>query len=80
MARLLVAGTSASRFFVLLAAVRGLKGMMGKVDFHTQKIHPGFLHGFDKQCTAVQIRNSPVFQQFDFCLVFRYSLLSWSTK
>ena len=42
-------GTSASRLFVLLAAVPGLKGMVAKVDFHTKKTHPGFRHGFDKQ-------------------------------
>jgi len=55
-----VAGASAGRHFVLLAAVLGLKGMVAKVDFHTKKTHPGFRHGFDKQCTAVQIRNSPL--------------------
>ena len=55
-----MAGTSASRLFVLLAAVLGLKGMVAKVDFHTKKAHPGFRHGFDKQCTAVKIRNRPL--------------------
>ena len=55
-----MADTSASRLFVLLAAVLGLKGMVAKVNFHTKKTHPGFRHGFDKQCTAVQIRNSPL--------------------
>ena len=55
-----MAGTSASRLFVLLAAVLGLKGMVAKVDFRSKKKnHPGLRHGFDKQCTAVQIRNSP---------------------
>ena len=37
LARLLVAGTSASRLFVLFAAVLGLKGMVAKVGFHTKK-------------------------------------------
>ena len=55
-----MAGTSASRLFVLLAAVLGVKGMVAKVDFRTKKNHPGLRHGFDKQCTAVQIRNSPL--------------------
>ena len=55
-----MAGTSASRLFVLFAAVLGLKGMVAKVNFHTKKNHPGFRHEFDKQCTAAQIRNSPL--------------------
>ena len=60
LARLLVAGTSASLLFVLLAAVLGLIGMVAKVDFHMIKTHPGFCHRFHKQCTAIQIKNSPL--------------------
>ena len=55
-----MASTSANLLFVLLAVVLGLKGMVAKVDSHRKKTHPGFHHGFDKQCTALQIRNSPL--------------------